>query len=294
VEDVACSRQRGEAVQVAPRADDDRGIVPDDERQGPSARGWGLGHHTVHHARQGICGGAMGRKHAEAPGRRPQVLEQVEIEEDRPDAEPLQLLRGRDVLAGAVEHDEIRPACGYRFDVGGHAVADIRHGERLGWVVAPGRAAHEPVTRADREEQFGERWKQRDDPLRRRSERHPPTRVVGDGDAALGRGALFPRAGRYSQRDQAREVGAMCPAAHSKKPTPDGSGDGLASAPGAQRHHPSREGSTGGANGEVSWLRALGSPSRWCPSGDEPRAQRAAPLHARYSGGAAPDSHRLP
>src|SRR3989449_5813083 len=131
-------------------------------------------------------------------------------------------------------------------------------------------------------------------PLRGRSERHPPTGIVGDGDAALGRGALFLRAGRHGQREQAHEVGAMCPAAHSKKPTPDGSGDGLASAPGAQRHHPSREGSTGGANGEVSWLRALGSPSRWCPSGDEPRAQRAAPLHARYSGGAAPDSHRLP
>ena len=55
-----------------------------------------------------------------------------------------------------------------------------------------------------------------------------------------------------------------------------------------RRHHPSREGLQGGANGEVSWLRALGPRtfpvSQW----------RGARVTARYSGGAAPDSHRLP
>src|SRR5207247_5872524 len=91
----------------------------------------------------------------------------------------------------------------------------------------------------------------------------------GGGGGGGGRRAVR-RLARQSggRQEQAREVGAMCPAAHSKQPTPDGSGDGLASAPGAQRHHPSREGSTGGANGEVSWLRAVGSPSRvMTPSG---------------------------
>ena len=56
----------------------------------------------------------------------------------------------------------------------------------------------------------------------------------------------------------------------------------------SERHHPSPE-VTGGANGEVSWLRALRSPSRgwpqWLLSGG---------IDARHSGGAAPVLHRLP
>src|SRR3990172_632930 len=63
-------------------------------------------------------------------------------------------------------------------------------------------------------------------------------------------------------------------------PSPGGKGERHA-------HHPSREGSLGGANGNVSWLRAIGSPSRF-PSGIEPTTA------ARYSGGAAPELHRLP
>src|SRR4029077_20721583 len=47
-----------------------------------------------------------------------------------------------------------------------------------------------------------------------------------------------------------------------KRPTPDGAEMGERLRRDAQRHHPSREGSAGGANGEVSWLRASGSPSR--------------------------------
>src|SRR5260370_9399505 len=67
-----------------------------------------------------------------------------------------------------------------------------------------------------------------------------------------------------------------------QKPAPDGAEMGERLARGVrERHHPSREGSTGGANREVSWLRASGSPSR-LPSGVEPLR------HARHSGGAAP------
>jgi hypothetical protein len=47
-----------------------------------------------------------------------------------------------------------------------------------------------------------------------------------------------------------------------KRPTPDGAEMGERLRRDAQRHHPSREGSAGGANGEVSWLRASGPPSR--------------------------------
>src|SRR5207249_5531720 len=162
-----------------------------------------------------------------------------------------------------------------------------------------------PGPRAGGKEHLGHGGRQGDEAGGGGGQRCARAGVIREGAAAGGGGGGGGGGGRRAVRrlarqsggrqEQAREVGAMCPAAHSKQPTPDGSGDGLASAPGAQRHHPSREGSTGGANGEVSWLRAVGSPSRvMTPSGVEPRAQRAALPHARYSGGAAPDSHRLP
>src|SRR2546422_11351552 len=66
-----------------------------------------------------------------------------------------------------------------------YAVADARHGERLGWVVAPGGATHEPVARTDREEDLGERGQERHDAPGGRGERHPTPCVVGDSDAAL-------------------------------------------------------------------------------------------------------------
>lgn len=72
-----------------------------------------------------------------------------------------------------------------------------------------------------------------------------------------------------------------------QKPIPGGPEMGERLRLSAQRHHPSREGIAGGANGEVSWLRAsrLAFPvSQW----REPTSA------ARYSGGAAPDLHRLP
>src|SRR2546429_3527736 len=171
-----------------------------------------------------------------------------------------------------------------------YAVADARHGERLGWIVAPGGATNERVARADREEDFGERGKERHDAPGGRGERHPSTRVVGDGDAALDRDVFSRRAGRDGQRDKTREVGPLYPAAHNENAHPRRSGDGLASAPGAQRHHPSREGSAGGANGE----RLLASGGRLAfPSERHPVA--CEPLRrARHSGGAAPAPHPLP
>src|SRR5207302_9441034 len=55
--------------------------------------------------------------------------------------------------------------------------------------------------------------------------------VAADGEAAVGRRPLPPRAGRGGEREESREVGAHCPAAHSEKTHPRRSGDGLAPAP---------------------------------------------------------------
>jgi len=238
-------------------------------------RDWGLG-----------TGGLSG-EHSEPPGHGPELFEPVEIEEHAPDAEPPELCRSGDVGRGAVQHHQIGRAGRHRLDVGRDPVPDARHGERLRRVVAPGRPAHEAVTRADSEEELGERREERHDAPGGRRQRHATAGVVRYREASGGGRALAPRAGRDGQREEAREVGALYP--HDKNAHPRRSGDGLAPAPRAQRHHPSREGSTGGANGEVSWLGAGGSPSRVCtPSGAEPLR------HALHSGGAAPDSHRLP
>src|SRR2546427_1407309 len=51
-----------------------------------------------------------------------------------------------------------------------------RHGERLGRIVAPGGATHEPVARADRKQDLRERGKQRHDASGGRGERHLTTR----------------------------------------------------------------------------------------------------------------------
>src|SRR3989441_359918 len=58
VEYVARSCERGEPVEVAPRPDDDRWVVPNDKHQGLGGGGRGLGGEAVHDARQRIGGGA--------------------------------------------------------------------------------------------------------------------------------------------------------------------------------------------------------------------------------------------
>src|SRR2546429_9277655 len=112
-----------------------------------------------------------------------------------------------------------------------YAVADAGHGERLGWIVAPGGATHEPVARTDREEDLGERGKERHDAPGGHGERHPSTHVVGDGDAAPDRDVFSPRAGRDGQRDKTREVGPPHPAAPNEKAPPPPGGDWPAPAP---------------------------------------------------------------
>ena len=47
-------------------------------------------------------------------------------------------------------------ARGDRFNVRRHPVADVGDGQRRGWIVAPGGAAHEAVSRAHGEQQLGE------------------------------------------------------------------------------------------------------------------------------------------
>src|SRR5207249_2948199 len=95
------------------------------------------------------------------------------------------------------------------------------HGERGGRVVAPGGPTDQTVARADGEEHLGEGRQQRHDATGGHGKRHPAVRVVDDGGAGGGR-TLAPGARRGGERDESREVGAHCPAAHSGKPTPDG------------------------------------------------------------------------
>src|SRR3989442_13616853 len=103
-----------------------------------------LGHNATQLRRQRLGRGLAPGELAEAPGDGPELLEPIEIEEHRPDAEPLELLRRGDVRTGAVQHDEIRMPRPHRLDAGRHAVAAARHGRRLGRIVAPGGATHEP------------------------------------------------------------------------------------------------------------------------------------------------------
>ena len=91
------------------------------------------------------------------------ILQAVQVDQHCADAEPLELFRRRDVGTGVVEHHEIRLARGHGFDVRRQPFADARHRERGRRVVAPLRAADEPIARADGEQDFGERWEERND-----------------------------------------------------------------------------------------------------------------------------------
>src|SRR5437660_12742076 len=98
-----------------------------------------------------------------------QVLEAIEIQQHRVNSDAFELFGGRDVGAGIVEHHQIRVARRDGFDVGRNSVANARHGERCGRVVAPGSPADNAITGPDVEEDFRERGKQRNDTMRRHS-----------------------------------------------------------------------------------------------------------------------------
>src|SRR2546423_1908479 len=157
----------------APRADDDRRVAPNEKGKGSGPGDRGPGGKAVHGAGQGIRGDTAPREHAEAPGRGSLFFEPVEIEQDRPDAEPLELVRGRDVRAGAVQHDEVRPPGSHRLHVGRYAVAHAGHRARGGWGIAPGRPADHPVAGADGEQDLGERRQKPHPPPGRRRRRFP-------------------------------------------------------------------------------------------------------------------------
>src|SRR5207244_11271920 len=74
---------------------------------------------------------------------------------------------------------------------------------------------------ADREEQFGEGRQEAYGPLGRRGAPHAPAGVVGDDDPLVRRRPLrLPPREEHGRQEEAREVGAMCPAAHSNRAHP--------------------------------------------------------------------------
>src|SRR5204863_4623571 len=99
-----------------------------------------------------------------------------------------------------------------RFVIGRQPFTHARHLQRFRRVVAPLRPADGLITGAYCKKDFGERRKQRDDPLRRRSIVPTCRRVAGRNE-------------EYGDEE-------------------------------SSQHHPSREGTNGGANEDVSWLRA--------------------------------------
>ena len=194
---------------------------------------------------------------AQQPGVAGDVLEQILAQDDGGNADALELPRRRLVQGGGVEHHEVRVVRGDGFDVGVEPVADDGDAERRRGIPAPGRATHDAVAGADGEEQLGGRRGEGDDAPRRRGERDRAARIVEDRDGSSD--ARLAVAARRHGEQQADEVGAS---GQSKIPTPDGAEMGKRLRPMRSATIPPARDLRGGANGDVSWLRAVGSPSR--------------------------------
>src|SRR5439155_24916631 len=94
-----------------------------------------------------------------------ELFDAVDLESDDGDARLTQAICRRFVVGARVEHDEVRPNPEHGLDVRADARAETRYAlRRIGEDVVL-RSAHEPVARADREEDLGGRRVERDDPL---------------------------------------------------------------------------------------------------------------------------------
>ena len=142
--------------------------------------------------------------------------------------------RGDDrMLGGVVEDDEIGPCRDDGLDVGVDPGAEIGDCGGLAGVVAPLRAPHHGAPGADGEEQLGAGGDQRDDAGGGNPDGHGVAGIVHHDDGAGTRTRLA--AGQHGERRGAEQEAES----------------------GNRATHPSPGGDHGGANGEVSWLRAV-------------------------------------
>ncbi len=261
MERVVRPRQLGQLIEKASRADDHGGIVPHHHGHPPAGRrggprGGGV-EYREHRPGDRIPLRLVPGEAAQQPGVARDMLQQVLAQDDRRNPDSLELPRRRLVQGRRVEHDEVGVSRGDGFDVGVEPVADDGDAQRRRGVLAPRGATHDTVAGADGEEQLGGRGGQGNDAPRRGGERDGAARVVGDGDRSCD--ALLAAAARRDGEQQAGEVGAL---GQSKIPTPDGAEMGKRLRPMRSATIPPARDLRGGANGDVSWLRAVGSPSR--------------------------------
>ena len=127
---------------------------------------------------------------------------------------------------------------------------------RFGRIVAPFRAADDRRAGADREEQLSRGGDERHD-----APRHGPQSTVSPASSTAIAAAPAEAAGRQATAPTSSAASARWIDTEAGNENRPSSGRGRAVHDGgmtrSKRHRPSPEGTAGGANGEVSWLRAF-------------------------------------
>src|SRR6266436_2158273 len=108
-EDVARTGLRRQLIEVAAVADDDRWIIPDDERERSSRRWRRATCETVQHDRKRLCLLFPPREATERPSGRAEIFQPVQIDQDGLNTGALELLGGGYVWPRVVQHDEVGP-----------------------------------------------------------------------------------------------------------------------------------------------------------------------------------------
>ena len=151
---------------------------------------------------------AMPSARAEQPGDAVEVLHPVGGELQCRDAEPAESLGGGAVGARLVQQHQVGFRGDDRLDIGIDPVAEVGHRGGLGGIVAPGGASHQPMARAEREDQLGGRGHQRHDAGWRRGERERDAGVV---DQLTGNGGRRRPAAAENGKKRERAEDAMHP-----------------------------------------------------------------------------------
>ena len=124
---------------------------------------------AFHDSRQRIGRPLVARESPECSRGRSQVFQPIQIDEDRANADALELLGRGDVDARVVKQDEIGMPRRHGLHVRRQTFSDAGDAQRCGRVITPLRTADDLIACPDREQDFGKRGKQRDDALRRGS-----------------------------------------------------------------------------------------------------------------------------
>ncbi len=186
-EEVLAAGALHQLAQEASPPDGHGGLFPHEEQHlGSSSWSWpGCGGQGgIEYSSDRVGGSFMPGELTEDPRHPGDTAQGVGVDPERCYAQLAEPAGDGGVLAGVVEHHQIRPLGDHRFDVGLDAVAQIGNGFGGGGIVAIAGPSYDGRIGADGKEQLGRGRNERDDSPSRRGEPDRVACIVDQTDAA--------------------------------------------------------------------------------------------------------------